>query len=437
MEAQTNHLRVDVPPEGAYGWAVWPIRCDDAERIPWFDAAHHDRFALHGAGYASRYAAGQDQRLHGMYSDDYIATEMLTGHPTMVPVAFGRDVVRKYWLTHDLMRSVALQRIENVEFVDGDMHRQRVQWSNGATIWVNRGESDWSVEGHVLPEYGFYGRSPGESADVEAAIERRDGVIVDWSRSGKAVFANARPLLPRGLPVRVTVESAEWKGGRNVEFVFRWEADQPLPADLTPFAHFVDGRGRIQFQADHEAAVPTTQWREAVRTKVRVTIPDDMAPGRAVELRAGLSDRQSGRRAPLQGADDGTQRIRLGTLQLEGTRDQIRNVKWTPRTSEPDPLLTRVNAEGKTIQFPGVSTEGACLVARVTDVLQIIPLPEGTAFTARIKPSELGWTLPAGTQVELLAEDGTVQQRVPLVREGDEWILKCEPGVFAYRLGGK
>ena len=112
-------------------------------------------------------------------------------------------------------------------------------------------------------------------------------------------------------------------------------------------------------------------------------------------------------------------------------------MKWTPRTAEPDPLLTRVNAEGKTIQFPGVSTEGACLVARVADALQIIPLPEGTAFTARIKPSELGWTLPAGTQVESLAEDGTVQQRVPLVREGDEWVLKCEPGVFAYRLGGK
>ena len=26
--------------------------CDDAERIPWFDAAHHDRFILHGAGYS-------------------------------------------------------------------------------------------------------------------------------------------------------------------------------------------------------------------------------------------------------------------------------------------------------------------------------------------------------------------------------------------------
>ena len=41
---------------------------------PWFDAAHHDRFILHGAGYQSRYAAGLEPSLHGIYSDDYITT---------------------------------------------------------------------------------------------------------------------------------------------------------------------------------------------------------------------------------------------------------------------------------------------------------------------------------------------------------------------------
>lgn len=436
--AQTNHLRVDIPPEGAYGWAVWPIRCDDAERVPWFDAAHHDRFVLHGAGYASRYAAGQDQRLHGIYSDDYITTEMLTGHPTMVPTPFGRDVVRKYWLTHGLMRAVALQRIENVEFVDGDIHRQRVNWSNGTTIWVNRGKSDWTVEGHVLPEFGFYGRGGSSSADVEAAIERRDGVIVDWSRSGKSLYVNARPRLLRGLPVTVAVESAEWKGGRNLEFVFRWEAEQKLPVDLTPFVHFVDGRGRIQFQADHELPMPTSQWKEneAVRTTVRVTVPDDLAPGRSVELRAGLFDRPSGRRAPLLGADDGTQRIRLGSLQLEGSRDRLQGIQWSPRSTEADPLLARLNSEGKTISFPGIQTDGACRVSIESGVLHIVPLPEGREFTISLAPATLGWTAPTAKQVEALGEDGAVQQRVPLVSDGREWTVKCVPGVFGYRLSG-
>ena len=107
--SQTNHLRVDQPVPGKPTWCVWNIACADAERTPWFDAAHHDRFVCHGAGYPSRYEGGLDPRLHGIDSDDYIATEVLTGHPGMVSRAFGRDVVRKYWLLRDLMRALALQ----------------------------------------------------------------------------------------------------------------------------------------------------------------------------------------------------------------------------------------------------------------------------------------------------------------------------------------
>ena len=107
--AQANQLRVD--PSAAAPF-TWRIRCKDAERIPWFDAAYHDRFILHGAGYPGRYEGGLDEATHGIYSDDYIATEVLTGRPAMVAHAFGRDVVRKYWLTHDLMRSLALRRID-------------------------------------------------------------------------------------------------------------------------------------------------------------------------------------------------------------------------------------------------------------------------------------------------------------------------------------
>ena len=154
--AQTNHLRVDRPvPDHYYSWSVWDIRCDDAERVPWFDFAHHDRFILHGAGYSGRYQAGLDARLHGIYSDDYIATEVLTGHPAMVSSPFGRDVVRKYWLTHDIMRALALRHIKQVTFVDDDLHHQYVQWSDGGHVWVNRGQSDWEVKGYVLPPYGF------------------------------------------------------------------------------------------------------------------------------------------------------------------------------------------------------------------------------------------------------------------------------------------
>jgi hypothetical protein len=67
-----------------------------------------------------------------------MATEMLTGHPAMAPAPFSRDVVRKYWLLHDVMRALALPRIEAVEFAAGDIHRQHVPWDNGGSVFGRR-----------------------------------------------------------------------------------------------------------------------------------------------------------------------------------------------------------------------------------------------------------------------------------------------------------
>ncbi len=194
--ATTNHLRVGQPLPGRYAWSVWNWPCDDAQRVPWFDVAHHDRFILHGAGYSVRYEAGLDSRMHGIYSDDYITTEVLTGHPAMVSMPFGRDVVRKYWLTQPLMRALALRTIEAVELVGGDIHRQRIAWSGDGQVFVNRGQSDWTVEGHTLPQYGFLARvrlADGKTV-ITAAIERRDGQIVEWCRTPRSLYVNGRLL---------------------------------------------------------------------------------------------------------------------------------------------------------------------------------------------------------------------------------------------------
>lgn len=196
--SQAQVLRVEAPPAEGF---LWPIKSADAERTPWYDAAHHDRYILHGAGYPDRYAAGLDSRLHGIYSDDYIATEVLTGHPAMVADAFGRDVVRKYWLLHDLMRGLALRRIEGVRF-GGNLHQQEVRWDNGADVWVNRDSGGWTVAGHTLPQYGYYVSMPQKGGALESAIERRDGVIVEWSRSSALLYVNARPLVFDPLPQR-------------------------------------------------------------------------------------------------------------------------------------------------------------------------------------------------------------------------------------------
>jgi hypothetical protein len=117
---------------------------------------------------------------------------MLSGHPAMVQVPFSRDVVRKYWLLHDIMRALALRRIEAVEFASGDIHRQHVTWDNGAEVWVNRGTSDWRVGERTLPPYGFYARAPLTQGTVETAIERQGASTVEWSRSPNSYYYNAR-----------------------------------------------------------------------------------------------------------------------------------------------------------------------------------------------------------------------------------------------------
>jgi hypothetical protein len=57
---------------------------------------------------------------------------------------------------------------------------------------VNRGKDDWTVEGVVLPPYGFCARAPYEGGMVEAALCRRDGVITESSFSPERLYVNGR-----------------------------------------------------------------------------------------------------------------------------------------------------------------------------------------------------------------------------------------------------
>ena len=434
--AQTNHLRVGPPVgEGRYRWAVLDWKCADAERTPWFDAAHHDRFILHGAGYSARYQGGLDARLHGMYSDDYLATEVLTGHPAMVSRPFGRDVVRKYWLTSDLMRALALRRIETVEFIGDDLHRQHVRWSGGAEVWVNRGETDWSVGGAVLPEYGFLAEAPTDDGVVEASIARREGVIVEMARSPRQVYVNGRQVVDPALPIRPTVRTVSYQGERRFELLLQWQADVPIPDGYHPFLHFCDAEGEILFQAVQEPGALDARREGTIPVRAMAQIPDDLAPGATIELRIGLY-RPSGARLEIAGPDDGDRRIRMGTVRLEGDADKLTGLAWAPHEPEPDPLLARQNVQGKPIDFGPVTTVGACRLTRQKDALVVTPLPgeREPAFTVQLAWEQLPWELPKPTHVERLAEDGRVLSRGAVRWDDDTLTIECEPGVFAYHL---
>ncbi|MCC6698855.1 MAG: hypothetical protein IT365_24740 [Candidatus Hydrogenedentes bacterium] len=432
--AQTNHLRVDANPPAGAGWMIWPIRCADAERIPWIDAAHHDRFALHGAGYESRYAGGLDSRIHGIFSDDYICSEVLTGHPAMVPAPFGRDVVRKYWLLHDVMRGLALQTIASVEFVGDDIHRQYVRWDDGAGVWVNRGAVDWEVDGHTLPQYGFYARVPVQDGVAQAAIERHDGVIVEWATSPEAMYCSARPVLEAVAPVSVNAEAPAVSAGNTIDIPLQWQADAPLGESLRVFVHLIDADGKIRMQGDYDPTPPTTAWQGAIDTTAHVALRDGVAMGESFSLHVGLYHPGSGVRVPFRTGRSGDRSAILGTVTLEGENGQLRSLAWKPESPQPDPYLERFNTEGKTIDFGRLATNGACrLNVKDKSTLVLTPLPESPTFTVRVNTKALSWVLPEYSRLDSLSSPDTVSTSTELIQVDEAVTLNCEPGVFAYQ----
>ena len=428
--AQVNHLRVDPNPPVDGKWFVWNVKCADSERIPWIDMVHHDRFILHGAGYDPRYRAGLDAALHGMYSDDYITTEVLDGHPGMTLEPFNRDGVRKYWLIHDLMRVLALQRIQDVNFDKGDMHRQQVQWTNG-DVYVNRGVPDWITGGHVLPQYGFLARVHG----VEAAIERRDGVLVEWSKSLETFYLNARPYIAPGAPVCIQASDVRYEGNGKIAFTLHWHAEKPLDRDYRLFVHFVDEKGGLAFQGYGELPKPTTQWQGDIVLSCVASLPPSCVPGQEFEMRAGLYVAE-GPRVLLDGDSDGERRIRLGKLRTEGESRVTSAILWTSFTEKPSPIKMRFNMEEKMVDFGGVATNGAVRITREGNGLRVTVLPGNRSFTLKLDTRQMPFKTSCIARAELLSEEDVVLRSVPLRHDGRYLVLDVEPSAFAYRLIG-
>jgi hypothetical protein len=413
--AQANHLRVDTPPPGEMSWTVWNIKVSDAERIPWFDAAHHDRFVKHGAGYENRFAGGLDTAMHGIYSDDYITTEVLDGHPAMAPTPFGRDVVRKYWLLHDLMRALALKRFESHEFAGGKLHRQHVRWEGGADVWVNRGAEDWTVNGHILPQYGFYARVPVSGGAVEAAIERREGVIVEWSRSPQAAYSNARPYVSERLPLQVSISKIDNLGDRQFRMTLKWNASGPIPDGYRILVHFTNATGEILFQGDHPGPGPTGTWKGEFETSTVVTLPASIASGQLFDMRVGLYA-SSGPRLRLTGPSDDQRRLRLASMQWTAS-----GISWKPVEAPADVFRTRFNLDNRAIDFGDITTTGAVRVTKDARGTIVMPLPNGGAFEIRLRQ--------APHRIESLKETGEILSTTPGTA-----VIERDPAIFAYRI---
>ncbi|MFA0732889.1 MAG: hypothetical protein RJAPGHWK_001867 [Candidatus Fervidibacter sp.] len=458
--ATTNHLRVD--PKALPGqWAVWRIQCEDAERIPWFDFAHHHKFALHGAGYSDRYQGGLPYEVAGVYSDDYICTEVLTGHPAMVGEPFGPQVVRKYWLLSELGRALALAKMDSVEFADGDIHRQIIRWKlasvpstrvprppsrvpSNAIVWVNRSGSDWEVNNRILPPFGFYAViSTSSSPQLQAAIEKLpttegDKVIAEWALSDRFAYCNARTQVLFGwTPIQLVGVEVRWLGNRKFELTLRWKADKPTNEPHHVFVHFTNPKSQrgeqIAFQGDHTPDLPTTQWQGEVVTRTVVTVPEQWGADR-YGVRVGLWNPKTGYRLRLMGEVDDTLRIVVGDLVLEGEGGNITGARLelNPNLTKMLEWLKRWNTQGKAVDFGFAVTDGAFRFDRKN--LTLTPLPEHAPFTVTLRLQKLLGIAPRITVIEAIDESGKVIGDVPFVQRNGEVTFQTQASVFGYRL---
>ena len=396
------------------------VPCGGWERVPWFDAVNHTTFSLHGVGYSNRYEGGTGRTLHGIESDDYICAEIMTGHSLMVDLGSAtRGAVRKYWLLQDMIRELADCEIESVEFVDGDIHRQKIVWKSPdgkrtTTVWINRGQTDWRLDEFALPPYGFLSKGTTKQAGI---VRSKESKVVEFSTNLLGTdwkfYTNGRQQTVEGLlPIRVAMkpESFKRQDGNRFEGELLWVAEEGAPLDYSVFIHLVpdgwkrgsDNREGLVVVHSAEMPVPTTQWKGEIVTPFRNLTISDSVPAGKYQLLVGLyAAATDGHRAHLVAQDDDNARYRVGLLTV--VRDK--NGKLADMTFEAEPpkqdfesqLIERLSPNVQPIDFAAIRTSGAFLLEGFDDHTVLTPLPDekGTAVDIR-------WE---GTTAVVLAED--------------------------------
>ena len=410
------------------------LPCEKWERVPWFDAVNHSRFILHGVGYSTRYQGGRTRAEHGIHSDDYISAEVLTGHALMVDAgSWGRPAVRKYWLAQDIARRLALKEITSVEFVEGDMGRQLVTWGDGTRVYVNRGEAEWTVDGHVLPQYGYLVQSDG----LASSIELRDGIFAESTVGPSGWYCDARTLDPdRRVKIQPAVGNFRYAGGREFSWDVTWQADEPAPRDLRGFVHFYSESGRtrdkIAFQDDHMPDTPTSQWQGDVSYSRTITVPED-AEGEYV-VGFGLYDTRG--RLPLYGNTtpiSSSDAIWAGTVTVHRDADGIADITFTPPPPPESTTPPRLNVDKTPVDFGFAVTDGGFRVQKMDEGLTLTPLPSSPRFSSTLKLDAFALAGQTVTKVVAIAMDDT-ESDATFTQDGNALTIQHDGEAFAYRI---
>lgn len=103
-------------------------------------------------------------------------------------------------------------------------------------------------------------------------------------------------------------------GPRRFWISYRWQVRRTPARDWRVFVHFTTSDGQIVFQDDHDPATPTSQWNRGMMEFGSFGREVPAALRGVFDLRMGLYDPATGRRALLPLQDDGEQRYLVGRL---------------------------------------------------------------------------------------------------------------------------
>jgi len=173
--------------------------CQEWEFFPLLDWLAHDCVVLQGAGYPGRFGQVTAQNAKAdcyqpPFTDDYRSASLLFGHAplywlTSRPVSQSLpQVAREYYLGVPFHEHVGRQPIIDVRHEADNIHRLTVEYADGTTVHVNRGDRPWDVAGWTLPRFGVVIRGQ----DFLQGTILWQGHKADIMRRNKLVFLDMR-----------------------------------------------------------------------------------------------------------------------------------------------------------------------------------------------------------------------------------------------------
>ena len=190
----------------------------------------------------------------------------------------------------------------------------------------------------TIAMYGKYGYDPAQAAEyvLQHVLVGRP---LNYHNIPAHLYWKEPQAETAALPLRVKVAELKPLGPRRFEITYEWTVQKPVTGDWRVFVHFTDRGRAIQFQNDHDPAVPTSKWAVG---KVRqgpftLTVPEGLSG--AVDIRVGLFQPSPGRRAVFTGAQNNDRSCRVGRLQVSADPLKFEPATDTLRDYAGDPAV--------------------------------------------------------------------------------------------------